>query len=332
MKYRRIGKSGLQVSVTCLGTMLFGKQVDESTAIKMISVAEEAGVNFIDTAYSYQSGESERVVGNIINKNRNQWILASKVGSRVGGESGLGRRHIYSAIDITLTRLKTDHLDIYYCHQDDRETSLEETLLAMGDLIRIGKIRYFGLSNFTSWRIAYTYSLCKQLGVPQPVICQPYYNLLNRTPEVELLPACDFFEIGVAPYSPIARGVLSAKYNSDVAPPVGSRVARGDKTILETEYRRESLVIADKINAYAKEKRLSCAQFAYAWTLNSLIVCSAVAGPRTIEQLQEYIDASNYELTSEDEQFVDRLVKPGHSSTHGYNDPRYPINGRFPRT
>ena len=332
MRYRRIGNSGLQVSVTCLGTMLFGKQVDESTANQMANMAREAGLNFIDTAYSYQGGESEKVVGTMIKQDRNQWIIASKVGSREGGVLGLGRRHIFSAIDLTLSRLQTDHLDIYYCHHDDRETVLEETLYAMSDLIRIGKIRYFGISNFPAWRVSYVYGLCRQLGIPQPIICQPYYNLLNRTPEVELLPACNFLKIGVAPYSPIARGVLSGKYNPGTEAPAGSRVARGDKTILETEYRHESLVIAEKINNYAKEKGLTCAQFSYAWTLNSLPVCAAVAGPRTAEQLQEYIGAANYELTREDEQFVDGLVTPGHSSTHGYIDPRYPLKGRLSRS
>lgn len=335
MKYRQVGNSGIQVSVTCLGAMLFGKHVDMATAGRMADMARAAGVNFIDTAYSYQDGESEKVVGTILKPDRNRWILASKVGSRFAGasnESGLGRRRILSAIAITLSRLQTDHLDIYYCHQDDRETPLEETVGVMGELIRAGKIRHFGLSNHAAWRVAHIHGLCGQLGVPPPVICQPYYNLLNRTPEVELLPACDFFSIGVAPYSPIARGVLSGKYQGGSVVPADSRVARGDRSIMQTEYRAESLVIAQKIKAYAEGKGLTCAQFSYAWALNSRPVCAAVSGPRTLEQWQEYISAAEYELTAEDEQFVDGLVPPGHPSTHGYTDPRYPMTGRLSRS
>lgn len=335
MKFRRVGDSGLQVSVTCLGTMLFGNQVDAKTAATMADMAREAGVNFVDTAYSYQDGASERVVGDVIRRDRARWVLASKVGSRYENsrdESGLGRRRIMSAIDITLGRLGTDYLDIYYCHQDDRETALEETLLAMGDLIRAGKIRYFGISNHAAWRIAHVCALCRELGVPKPVICQPYYNLLNRMPEVEVLPACDFFGIGVAAYSPIARGVLSGKYAPDGASPADSRVARGDKTILQTEYRAESLVIAQKVKAHAEARGLTCAQFAYAWTLGTRPACASVSGPRTVEQWKEYIAAADYEITAEDEAFVDSLVTPGHPSTPGYWDPRYPMTGRLARS
>lgn len=332
MKYRRVGDSGLIVSTIGLGTMQFGTAIDESTAATMLGMASDAGVNLIDTAVVYGDGASETVLGKVIS-NRDRWIIASKVGSRntTGlNKAGLSRRRIVEALDESLQRLATDYIDIYYCHQDDRETALEETIAAMGDLIRLGKIRYFGLSNYAAWRVVQTCLLCARLGVPKPIICQPPYNLLNRTPEVELLPACDHFKIGVAVYSPIARGILTGKYTPNGAVPPDSRVARKDPTMMQTEYRRESLHIAQLVKARARERGLTPAQFAVAWTLGTRQVCCAVAGPRTPEQWKEFLDGSDYALTPEDEAYVDTLVAPGHPSTHQYTDPRYPVTRRLP--
>jgi aryl-alcohol dehydrogenase-like predicted oxidoreductase len=332
MDFRRLGDSGLEVSVLCLGTMMFGDRTDAATAKKIIASAWDAGVNFIDTADVYANGASERIIGQAIAENRMRWILATKVGNimtKKPHDGGLSRRWIMQACDDSLKRLATDYIDVYYLHKDDFDTPLEETVDAIGDLIRAGKIRYFGVSNYRGWRIAEVVGLCAELGVPQPVVCQPYYNLFNRTPEVEILPACDYYGIGVVPYSPLARGLLTGKYVPGADAPAESRVGRKDQRMMETEFRSESLAIAQKLRTHAEKKGLTLTQFALAWVLSNRIVTSLIAGPRTFEQWTDYLTALGKTLDAEDEALVDSLVTPGHPSTPGYNDPAYPFYGRI---
>jgi aryl-alcohol dehydrogenase (NADP+) len=169
------------------------------------------------------------------------------------------------------------------------------------------------------------------MGVPEPAALQPYYNLMNRQPEVELLPAAKFFGVGVVPYSPLARGVLSGKYRVNQAAEPGSRAARQDKRMMETEWRPESLLIAEKLKAHAEARGATLVHWATAWVLNNAAVTSVIAGPRTFEQWTSYLGALDYKWTAEDEAIADSLVAAGHPSTPGYNDPAYPIEGRFRR-
>lgn len=331
MEYVRLGNSGLLVSPVCLGTMMFGDRTDTADSQRIISAARGAGVNFIDTADAYAKGGSERIVGPAIKADRRDWILATKVANVMTvapRDGGLSRRWILEACDDSLARLALDYIDIYYCHKDDPDTPIAETVSALGELVRAGKIRYIGLSNYRGWRIAEFVSECEAQGVPPPVVCQPYYNLLNRMPEVEVLPACDYYGIGVASYSPLARGVLSGKYVPGAPLPEGSRGARGDRRILETELREESYVIAQKLRQHAADTGRTLTQFALAWTWANRIVSSVIAGPRTIEQWQDYIAAIGTPWSDEDEALVDSLVPPGHPSTPGYSDPQYPFFGR----
>lgn len=333
MQYRRLGESGLQVSVLCLGTMMFGDRTEEAEASRIVASARDAGVNFVDTADVYATGESERMLGRLIKSDRARWIVATKVGNvRVPppDDADLSRRHVLHAIDGSLARLQTDHIDIYYLHLDDLRTPLEETLSALDDLLRAGKIRYWGLSNHRGWRIAEAVLLAARMGMPRPVACQPYYNAMNRVPEVEILPACSHFGLGVVPYSPLARGVLTGKYKPGEPPPGETRAGRGDKRIMQTEFRQESLVLAQTIKSHAERRGLSAGQFALNWVLNCGAVSSALAGPRTLEQWQGYLGALEHPFAAEDEALVDRLVPPGHPSTPGYSDPRYPPAGRRP--
>ena len=332
MEFRRLGESGLEVSVLCLGTMMFGDRTDAAAARRIIGSAFDAGVNFIDTADVYAKGVSESIVGPAIASNRRRWILATKVGNvmtQAPHDGGLSRRWIVQACDDSLQRLATDYIDIYYLHRDDTETPLAETVEAIGELLRAGKIRYFGVSNYRGWRIAEIVALCADLGVPQPVVCQPYYNAMNRMPEVEILPACDYYGIGVVPYSPLARGVLTGKYAPGADAPVDTRAGRKDRRMMETEFRAESLAMAQTIKAHAANKGLSAAQFALAWVLANRIVSSIVCGPRTIEQWNDYLTAVGRTLDADDEALIDSLVAPGHPSTPGYNDPQYPFYGRI---
>ena len=203
---------------------------------------------------------------------------------------------------------------------------------AIADLVRQGKIRYFGVSNYRSWRVAEICRLADAMGIDRPVVSQPYYNAMNRAPEVEHLPACGYYGLGVVPYSPLARGVLTGKYSPDAPPPNDSRVARQDKRILQTEWRRESLVLAQQIKSHAEAQGITAGQFAIGWVLNNKFITAPVAGPRTMEQWDDYVAALDYKFTAEDEALIDRLVPTGHPSTPGYSDPAYPIEGRVPRS
>ena len=335
MDYRNLGLSGLKVSPLCLGAMMFGGQTDSKTAQKIVSIARDSGVNFIDTADSYNKGESERIVGRQIAEDRDKWVLATKAGNPMGSgpnERGMGRKWLLQAIDGSLERLGTDYVDIWYLHKPDADTPLEETLSAVADVLATGKARYWGVSNIRAWRIADAVRIADGLGMARPVVCQPYYNLLNRMPEVEVLPACDHYGMGVVPYSVLARGVLTGKYKAGAEPEAGTRAGRADKRIMETEFREESFAIADRIATHAKARGMTAADFALLWMLNNEIVTSALTGPRTVEQWECYLGSLRHEFTAEDEVLVDGLVPAGHPSTPGYSDPQYPLTGRRPRT
>jgi aryl-alcohol dehydrogenase-like predicted oxidoreductase len=331
MHYRNLGRSNLQVSTLCLGTMMFGDQTGQPEAERIVAHAHEQGVNFIDTADVYTRGASERMVGALIQPHRHDWVLATKLGNKMGERVNQGhyaRTWMLQEVDDSLRRLQTSHIDILYLHRDFAGLHLEEPLRALGDLVRSGKIRYWGLSNFRGWRIAEMVHGAAQLGMPGPVVCQPYYNLLNRMPEVEILPACEHHGIGVAPYSPIARGVLSGKYAPGAQPVADSRAGRGDKRMLETEFRAESLAIAQRLKEHVAAKGVTLSQFATAWVLANGIVSSVIAGPRNFAQWLDYLPALDCTVDAEDEALVDTLVPPGHPSTPGYTDPAYPLVGR----
>ena len=337
MEYCRLGKSGLKVSPLCLGTMMFGDHTSEAEAGRIVSHAREAGVNFIDTADVYCKGESEKITGKLIAADRDHWVLATKVANPMGGSDdpnrrGTGRKWVTRAIDESLERLGTDYVDIYYIHRDPGEVPMEETVEVMGDLIAAGKVLYWGISNLRGWRIAECVRACREAGVPQPIVSQPYYNAMNRQPENDILPACAHYGIGVVSYSPLARGVLVGKYKPGEKPPEGTRAGRNDKRIMQTEFREESLAIAQKLKAHAEKKGMTAGDFALNWVLANPIVTSVIGGPRTLEQWEAYLGSIGKKFDAEDEALVDSLVHPGHPSTPGYTDPAYPRTGRPPAT
>ena len=331
MYYRNLGKSPLKVSAICLGTMMFGDQTDAAESRRITADAREHGVNFIDTADVYSLGKSESIVGDLLTGQRHDWILATKIGNKMServNEMMYSRAWLMRECEASLQRLRTDYIDIYYLHRDFNGMDLEEPLRAIEALLRAGKIRYWGVSNFRGWRIAEIANLAQQLNMPGPVVCQPYYNLLNRQPEVEVLPACEHHGIGVVPYSPIARGVLTGKYAPGVVPAEGTRAGRGDKRIMQTEFREESLAIAQTLASYCQQKGVGLAHFATAWVLANKAVSSVIAGPRTLAQWQDYYAALECVITTDDEALVDSLVSPGHPSSPGYTDPAYPLAPR----
>jgi aryl-alcohol dehydrogenase (NADP+) len=332
MQYRQLGNSGIQVSPLCLGTMMFGGQTGEDAARAIAERALEQGINFIDTANVYNAGKSEEVVGRLIASDRDKWVLATKFGGGQGewpNESGASRKAIVAAVEASLKRLGTDYIDLIYVHREDRAARVEETVSALGELIRAGKIRYYGLSNHRAWKIAEFSHVAAALGIDRPAASQPLYNLANRQIEQEHLTACHHYGVGVVPYSPLARGVLTAKYQPDAPPAADSRAGRSDKRLSETEWRPESLTLAQEIQRHAQERGLTPGQFAVAWVVANKFVTSAIAGPRTLQQWEDYVPALNYRWTPEDEAVVDRFVATGHPSTPGYNDPGHPYLGRL---
>ena len=331
MHYRNLGNSNLKVSALCLGTMMFGDQTAKPEAAAIVADAGAQGVNYIDTADVYTKGASESMVGDLLKGQRQNWVLASKLGNAMSDQVNQGhysRSWMLREVHASLSRLQTDYVDILYLHRDYNGMNLEEPLRALDAMLCSGQIRYWGVSNFRGWRIAEMVRLAGQMGMPQPVVCQPYYNLLNRMPEVEVLPACAHYGIGVTSYSPIARGVLTGKYPPGQVPDPASRAGRADKRMVETEFREESLVIAQHLKEHAERQGITVAQFATAWVLANPSISSVIAGPRTLKQWQDYLPALDYTVTREDEALVDSMVRPGHASTPGYTDPAYPLNGR----
>jgi aryl-alcohol dehydrogenase-like predicted oxidoreductase len=331
MQYSRLGAAGVKVSRLCLGTMMFGGPTGEDDSIRIIHRAIDDGVNFIDTANVYCKGESERIVGKAIGDRRDKVVLATKVRVAVGdgpNDAGTSRYHIMREVENSLCRLGLDHIDLYYLHQYDYDTPLDESLRALDDLVRQGKVRYIGCSNYYAHQVVEGLWLSQRDRLERFACVQPLYNIVNRDPEVELLPACRAFGVGVVPYSPLARGVLTGKYKLGQGYPEGSRAARGDKRIHQTELRDESFEIAQQLAAVAERKNATLSQFALAWVLANPIVTSAIIGPRTMQQYEDNLRAFDCAINSDDEAVVDRLVPPGEHTGKGYNDPNYPVRGR----
>jgi aryl-alcohol dehydrogenase-like predicted oxidoreductase len=335
LRYRYLGRSGIKVSPLTLGTMMFGGQTDEATSLRIIDKAREQGINFIDTANVYNGGQSEVVVGKGIRAHRDEWVLATKFSNPMGpgpNNGGQSRKWIIRSVEDSLRRLGTDHIDLLYFHRAVFDAPLGEAVRAIGDLIGQGKVRYFGVSNFRAWRIAEVAHLADQFGIDRPIASQPLYNIFNRVVEVEQLPAADFYGLGTVSYSPLARGVLTGKYDPNQAPPPDTRAGCGDKRILETEWRPESIALAARIADHARERGIEPTAFAIAWVLNNRLVTSTITGPRTEAHWDSYIAALDIAFSGEDEALIDALVVTGHASTHGFNDPGHPVEGRVPIT
>jgi aryl-alcohol dehydrogenase-like predicted oxidoreductase len=316
----------MQVSRLCLGTMMFGDQTDEAEAAAILAAYKAAGGNFIDTADAYSNGGSERMLAGLIADDRDDWVLATKFGNQIDGQGGgLSPAWVERALDASLSRLNTDCIDLYYLHLDDEETPLAQTIAAMGAALADGRIKAWGFSNFRAWKVAELVRIADELGVARPVAAQPYYHALYREVEKELLPACDHFGIAVVPYSPLARGVLTGKYSTGI--PEGSRGARGDVRISQTEMRPELIAAAAQIDAHAKATGRKTADLALQWVLANRNVASVLIGPKNLVQLQGYLDAMATPFTPEDEAAFEAVAPTG-AVVGTFSDPRYPFRGR----
>ena len=301
MKLRKLGRTGLKVSNLCLGTMTFGNTAwgcDEPTSARIVARFLDAGGNFIDTADVYSAGVSEEITGRAIRNKRGQVVLATKVAGPMGGgpnDLGLSRKHILDGVDASLRRLGTDYLDLYQVHANDPTTPLDETLGALDDCVRAGKVRYIGCSNFSAWQLMKATALAKELGTARFDCLQPQYSLVCRFIEREHLPLCIEEGIGVIPWSPLGGGLLTGKIKRDGEAPAGSRAAV-DPMNRERFRNEKNLAIADAVASVAKSLGKSASQVALAWAATQKGVSSPIFGARTLEQLEDNLGAADLNL------------------------------------
>src|ERR671916_890606 len=305
VEYRRLGDTGLMVSELCLGCMTFGREADEETSKEIVGRFLEAGGNFVDTADVYSKGVSEEITGRAIREVRDAVVLATKVRFPMGdgpNEVGLSRKHITQGCEDSLRRLGTDYIDLYQVHCWDGATPLEETLSALSDLVRAGKVRYVGVSNFTAWQLMKSVSLSDALGFERFVCLQPQYSLVERNIEREVLPVCEEEGLGVIPWSPLGGGFLSGKYRRGEEPPEGSRISEAVESMEEYWDRRatqRNWATLDVVGRISEATGKSYAQISLNWLLRQDSVTAPIIGARTLEQLEDNIGASGWELTEE---------------------------------
>lgn len=287
MEYRRLGNSGLKVSAVGLGTNAFGKRADERTSTGIIHGALDAGVTFIDTANIYAGTESERIIGEALKGRRHEAVLTTKAGLPRGAgvyERGSSRRHLMSELEGSLRRLGTDYVDLYQIHTFDPETPLEETLRTLDDMVRSGKVRYIGASNYYAWELMKAVGISDRLGLARYVSMQTSYSLADRTPERELIPMCLDQGLGIIPYFPLAGGILTGKYGTPQEAPAGSRADT------DPGFRRflgeETVALGREVAALAEELGTTASALSLAWLLRRPAVSTVIVGATRVEQLQ----------------------------------------------
>jgi aryl-alcohol dehydrogenase-like predicted oxidoreductase len=309
MDYRRLGDSGLKVSVIGLGCNNFGMRIDQAATDAVIDAAIEHGVTFFDTADVYGGGgKSEEMMGHSLKGKRHQVTLATKFAMPMGpGKGGGSRRYIMEAVEASLKRLKTDYLDLYQMHRFDAETPLEETLSALDDLVTQGKVRYLGNSNYTGWQIADADWIARESHKNRFVSAQNNYSLLERRVEHEVTPACERFGLGMLPFFPLASGLLTGKYKRGEAPAEGTRLAawgpRGAAALNDKNFDR-----LEALSSWAEERGHDMLDLAFAWLLGHPVVPSVIAGATKPEQVARNATAGAWKLTPEEVEEVTKLA------------------------
>jgi len=309
MEFRNLGKSGLKVSEIGLGGNNFGWWADESISIAVINHAIDSGINFIDTADMYAQGNSEEFIGKALKGKRNQVVIATKFGNPMGegpNEKGGSRHYIMKAVDASLTRLQTDYIDLYQIHLPDFSTLIEETLRTLDDLVRSGKVRYIGCSNFAAWQLCEALWTSKAGNLESFVSVQPHYNLLTRQIERELVPCCQAYDIGVLPYFPLASGFLTGKYRRGEEPPADSRLSRPIPG-LQRLFTDENWDKLAKLETFAAARGHSVGELAIAWLLGKPWIASVIAGARKIEQVSANVAAGEWKLTADEVAEIDAV-------------------------
>jgi aryl-alcohol dehydrogenase-like predicted oxidoreductase len=322
MDYRLLGRTGVRVSPLCLGTMNFGGPTPEDESIRMIHIALEAGINFIDTANMYVDGESERVVGKALNDGRRtKVILATKVHfpqSDDPNDRGNSRRHIMQAVEDSLRRLNTEWIDLYQIHRLEFDTHQEETLRALDDLVRQGKVRYIGCSTFPAWMVMEALAISERYNLARYISEQPPYNLLDRRIENELVPFAQRHNIALLPWSPLAMGILAARYTKADSFPEGSRAARFGSWAAD-RISHASLGAAKQAASIAQSLGLSPAQLALLWVKDQPVVTAPIIGPRTMEQLEDALAVLEMRLEADTAHALNDIVPPGSALADFHN-------------
>ena len=317
MELRPFGRTGVKVSSLCLGCMMFGGKTNPSDSHAIIDRAIDAGINFLDTANVYSIGRSEEVTGEALKRNgkRQQVFLATKVHGKMGdGPNDLGnsRRHIIEQCEASLRRLQTDYIDLYQLHRPQSDIPIDETLRALDDLVRAGKIRYIGTSTFAAWQLMESLWVSKELGLNRVVCEQPPYNLLDRRVERELLPMARTYGLAVIPWSPLGGGLLSGKYGRNQPPPEDSRFANYQANPMQRRRMTEGIFdVVEGLQPIAAEKTVTLSQLALAWCMQQPGVTSPIIGPRTMEQFEDNLGAVEITFTDDDIKRIDGVIAPG---------------------
>jgi aryl-alcohol dehydrogenase-like predicted oxidoreductase len=299
MRYRLLGRSGLKVSTVGLGGNTFGRSADGPQVARIVHVALDVGINFFDTAEVYNRGLSEEYLGRALSSRRDRAIVATKVGWEVGegpNDRGISRARIMTAVEGSLRRLRMDHVDLLQLHKWDPDTPLEESLGALNDLIRQGKVRYAGCSNFAAWQVVESLWICDRRNWASPVSVQPEYSLLARQVEAELLPACQAFGIGVIPYFPLAGGVLTGKYREGQPAPPGTRGHQNER-FEKTFMTPRNLRIVGRLEEWTQARGRTVCELAIAWLLGRPAVSTVITGVTKPEQVETNARAADWEIT-----------------------------------
>lgn len=320
MQYRSLGRTGIQVSTLCLGCMNFGFPTPEDESLAIIEYALAQGVNFLDTANVYNRGRSEEIVGKALKRSgrRDRIVLATKVHGRMDDDdilaAGNNRRHIIAQCEASLQRLQTDYIDLYQIHRPQADVPIDETLRALDDLIRAGKVRYIGTSTFPAWQVMESLWISRELGLNRFVTEQPPYHLLDRSIERELVPLALTHGLAILPWSPLARGFLAGKYPRGQEIPGESRVARDLQGPMAARTKKHfsdlAYSVLDEVQALATEKSATPGQVALAWCIHQPGVTSPIIGPRTLEHLQDNLGAVDVTITDADRARLDIVAEP----------------------
>jgi aryl-alcohol dehydrogenase-like predicted oxidoreductase len=327
MEYRRLGRSGLNISKLALGTMNLGNPTDKAESVDIIYTALDAGINILDCADAYVEGKSERIIGEALAQSgkRHDVFITSKVFLPTGSgpnDAGNSKHHIMAACENSLKRLKTDWIDIYFLHRTDFNVPQEESLAALDLLVQQGKVRYIGCSTHPPWRAVEAWWIADKNHYPKFICEQPPYNLLDRRIEQEIVPMCKAYDMGIMSWSPLAQGVLAGRYEDAAEIPPGSRGAF--KTIYAERITQAGIEVAQQLAKRAADKGCSLPQLAVAWVLHQPGVTASIIGPRTLAHLEDLLPAADLKLDDADLVFCDQLVKPGafvsdHFNTAGWH-------------
>ncbi len=322
MEYRLFGRTGVKVSPLCIGAMNFGGVTGEADSIRIIHAALDAGINFIDTANVYNAGQSEVVVGKALRGRRDKVFLATKAHGKTGdgpNDEGISRLHLTKAVDDSLRRMQVDYIDLYQMHRPRPETAIDETLAALTDLVRAGKVRYVGCSTHPAWMVMEALAASERYGFVRYASEQPPYNLLDRRIENELVPLAQRYNLAIIPWAPIAQGVLAGRYKPNQPPEPDSRAARLATSIYAERVTPRGVEAGAKFAQYAEAHGKTPGQLALLWCKDQPGITSPIYGPRTLEQLLDVLPVLEMKLSDEERAFCDSINPPGSALVNFHN-------------